>query len=231
VDTDDVVRERLVTLLLAVPLLVTALVFVRRGSVRALILWLGALGYSAYNSAYYMLGAALNVFFPLYVLLLVLSVVTLMLAVSRVDAALIAAALRPHTPVRVLGGYFVFVAVGLTLVWFGMWAAYVFAGRPTPVDPEAFKLVAALDTSMMVPLMASGGVLLWRRSVWGGVVAGIAGIQGSLYLVVLSVNASIAIHRGLAEAPGELPVWGALAVATTTATAVLLRGFKPSGTA
>jgi hypothetical protein len=88
--------------------------------------------------------------------------------------------------------------------------------------------VAALDTSMMVPVMAFGGVLLWRRSVWGGMVAGIAGIQGSLYLIVLSANATVAIRRGLAEAPGELPVWGVLAVATMLATAALLRGFKPS---
>ena len=146
----------LVTLLLAVPLLVTALVLVRRGSVRALILWLGVLGYSAYNYAYYMLGAALNAFFPLYVLLLVLSVVTLILVVSRVDASQVAA-FRAQTPVRAIGGYLIFVAVGLSLVWFGMWAAYVFAGRPTPVEPEAFKLVAALDTSIMVSLMAFGG--------------------------------------------------------------------------
>lgn len=216
----------LVTLCLAVPLLVTALVLVRRGSVRALILWLGVLGYSAYNYAYYMLGAALNAFFPLYILLLVLSVVTVILVVSRVDASQVAAALRAQTPVRTIGGFLVFVAVGLSLVWFGMWAAYAFAGRPTPVAPEAFRLVAALDTSIMVPLMACGGVLLWRRNKWGGLVAGIAGIQGSLYLIVLSVNSSIAILRGLAKAPGELPLWGALAVATMTASAVLLRSLK-----
>jgi hypothetical protein len=221
----------LVTLLLAVPLLVTALVLVRRGSVRALLLWLGVLGYSAYNYAYYMLGAALNAFFPLYVLLLILSVVTLILVVSRVDASQVAAALRAQTPVRAIGGYFVFVAVGLSLVWFGLWAAYVFAGRPTPVEPEAFKLVAALDTSIMVPLMAFGGVLLWRRNAWGGMVAAIAGIQGSLYLIVLSVNASVAVSRGLVEAPGELPVWGALAVTNVVATAALLRGVKALGTA
>jgi hypothetical protein len=220
----------LVTLLLAVPLLVAALVLVRRGSVRALVLWLGVLGYGVYNYAYYMLGAALNAFFPLYVLLLVLSVVTLILVVSRVDASQVAA-LRAQTPVRAIGGYLVFVAVGLSLVWFGMWAAYIFAGRPTPVEPEAFKLVAALDTSIMVSLMAFGGVLLWRRNAWGGMVAGIAGIQGSLYLIVLSVNASVAISRGLVEAPGELPVWGVLAVATMIATAALLRGLKVPGTA
>jgi hypothetical protein len=194
----------LVTLLLAVPLLLVARVLVRRGSVRGLLLWLGVLGYSAYNYAYYMLGAALNSFLPLYVALLVLSVATLILVLSRIDVAQVAAGFRAQTPVRIIGGYLVFVAIGLSLVWFGMWAAYIFAGRPTPVESEAFKLVAALDTSIIVPLMAVGGVLLWRRSVWGGIVAGIAGIQGSLYLLVLSVNAAVAILRGLVPTPGEL---------------------------
>jgi hypothetical protein len=73
----------------------------------------------------------------------------------------------------------------------------------------------------MVPALASGGVLLWRRNAWGYIVAAIAGIQGSLYLLVLSTNSVVMILRGLAEAPGELPVWGTLAV-TTTAVAVLL---------
>jgi hypothetical protein len=53
-----------------------------------------------------------------------------------------------------------------------MWAAYVFAGRPTPVDPDAFRLVAALDDlSLMVPAMVCGGVLPWRRRPWAVVLA------------------------------------------------------------
>lgn len=213
----------LVTLLLAAPLLILALVLVRRGSLRGLLLWLGVLGYDAYNYVYYMLGASLNVFLPLYVALLVLSVVTLILTLSRIDVAQVAAGLRARTPVRIIGGYLVFVAIGLSVVWFGMWGAYIFAGRPTPVEPQAFKLVAALDTSIIVPLMAFGGVLLWRRSAWGGIVAGMAGIQGSLYLLVLSVNSVVAILSGLEKAPGQLPIWGSLGVATTLASAVLLR--------
>jgi hypothetical protein len=36
-----------------------------------------------------------------------------------------------------------------------MWAAYAFAGRPTPIEPEAFKVVAALDLCLMGPALAS----------------------------------------------------------------------------
>ena len=97
-----------------------------------------------------------------------------------------------------------------------MWAAYVFAGRPTPVEPEAFKLVAALDLSLMVPTLGIGGVLLWRRRPWGLVIAAIASVQAALYLLVLSVNSVVSIHRGLTNAPGELPIWGTLTLITGT---------------
>ncbi len=123
---------------------------------------------------------------------------------------------------RIVGCYLVFVAVGLTFVWMATWAAYVFAGRPTLIEPESFRLVAALDITIMVPALASGGVLLWRRNAWGYIVAAIAGIQGSLYLLVLSTNSVVQILHGLAEAPGELLQWGPLAVTTTAATALLL---------
>jgi len=210
------------TLAVAVPLLVVSLLLSRRGSVRGLLLWLGTLGYGAYNYAYYMLGAALNAFFPLYVAALVVSVASLVLALSRIDVARVAVSFRPKTPVRLVGGYLVFVASGLSSVWMATWAAYVFAGRPTPVEPEAFKLVAALDTAIMVPALALGGVLLWRRNAWGYVVAAIAGVQGSLYLLVLSINSVVEVLRGLGEAPRELPLWGTLAATTAAVTLLLL---------
>jgi len=215
-----------VTLVAGVPLLVVGLVRSARGSVRGLLLWLGMIGYAVYNYAYYLLGAALNVFFPLYIVLLVLSVATMVLTLARIDVGHLAASFRPTTPVRIIGTYFAWVGVGLASVWIAMWAAYVFAGRPTPVAPEAFKLVAALDISIMVTVFGLGGILLWQRKAWGYVVAAIAGIQGSLYLFVLSVNSIVAIRRGLAEAPGELPIWGTLAVSTTAVTLLLLANVR-----
>ena len=211
-----------VTLVVAVPLLSFGLTRAGHGSVRGALIWFGVTGYAIYNYAVYLFGAALNAFFPLYVLACVLSSITLILVLSRADVEDVAAGFDPQTPVRLVGGYLVFVGAGLSCVWLTMWAAYVFAGRATPVEPEAFKLVAALDLSMMVTALVGGGVLLWRRQAWGYVIAAIAGIQGALYLMVLSVNSLVAIQRGFAEAPGELPVWGTLAALTAIAAALLL---------
>jgi hypothetical protein len=210
-----------VTLAIALPLLAVSLTLTRRGSTRALLVWLGTLGYALYNYAYYLFGAALNIFFPLYVAALVGAALALIRALHVISPSDIARRFTGNTPAKLVGSYFVFVGVALAGTWLGMWAAYVFAGRPTPVEPEAFRLVAALDMVLMVPALVGGGVLLCRCKPWGYVISAIAGVQASLYLVVLSLNSIIFVDRGLAHFPGELPLWGALATVTSTVTALL----------
>lgn len=215
-----------ITLVVAVPLLIAGLMLMRRGSIRGVLLWLGLLGYGLYNYAFYLVGAALNAFFPLYITSFLLAVVALILALARLPVAEAAGWFTPGTPVRLVGGYLAAVALGLTFIWMMAWAAYVFDGQPPPGGPEAFQIVAALDITLMVPPLAAGGVLLWRRRPWGYVIASIAGIQGTLYLFILGVNAAVGIARGLEQAPGQLPIWGPLVVATAIATALLLTNVK-----
>lgn len=210
-----------ITLALAAPLLVVALVLSSHGSVRGILLWAGMLAYGVYNYAFYLLGAELNVFFALYVAGVTLAAISLITLLAGLNAGEIAACFGPRTPARAVGAYLMFTAAGLAAVWLVTWAAYAFAGRPTPVDPEAFKVVAALDLVLMVPTLAIGGYLLFRRAAWGFPLAALAGVQATLYLLVLSVNSFVAIAWGLAEAPGEIPIWGTLLLGTSVATAVL----------
>jgi hypothetical protein len=211
------------TLLVAAPLLSASTWSAARGSERALLIAAGLAAYGTYNYSFYLFGAALNPFFPLYVLGVVAAALTLVLVASRLDVAALATSFRADTPVRAVGGYLVIVALGLGTIWIGMWAAYAFAGRPTPIEPEAFKIVAALDLCLLVPAQICGGVLLWNRNPWGYFIATVASIQSALYLLVLSVNSGVAIARGLAAAPAELPIWVPLTAATTIAAVVLLR--------
>ena len=209
------------TLTVALPLLAASLRSIRRSSGRALLLWMGILGYALYNYAYYLFGAALNAFFPLYLAALITAALALIRALAVNSSSDIARWFSERTPTRLVGGYFVVVGITLAGIWLGMWAAYVFAGRPTPVEPEAFKLVAALDTVLMAPALVGGGILLWQRKPWGYVISAIAGVQASLYLLVLSINSIIFVARGLADWPGELPLWSGLAAATSAITSLL----------
>lgn len=210
----------LVTLTVFLPVLVRGLVLTGRGSGVGRLLWMGSLGYAVYNEAFYLFGAALNPFFPLYVLAFLVSSLALGLALWGTDADELGA--WPGATTRIVGGYFLFVAAGLAVVWIGTWAAHVFAGRPTPVPPEAFRLIAAMDLTLMFPALATSGVLLWRRSPWGLVIGAVAGVQASLYLLVLAVNAALFVALAITKSPGEVPLWGALCAVTTAATVLLL---------
>jgi hypothetical protein len=201
----------LVTLVVAVTLLVIAPANAARSSARAWLIRVGVLGYAIYNYAFYLFGAALNVFFLFYVGAFIVAVAALIVGLTYVDPAEIAAAFRPSTPVRLIGGSLMSIALGLAAIWIAMWAAYVFAGKQLPIEPEPFRVVAALDLTLMVPALLGGGLLLWRKSPWGYIAASAASIQGSLYLLVLSVGSCVAILRGLVVAPGELPIWMPLA--------------------
>jgi hypothetical protein len=215
-----------VTLVVAVPLLFLGLVGTARGHAQGLLVWLGMIGYALYNYAFYLFGAALNAFFPIYVLAFVLAVIVLILGLSHLDVEQVAATFRQTVPVRAIGGLLIFIGIGLAFVWIVMWAAYIFRDRPTPAGPDAFRLVAALDLSLMVPALIVGGVLLWQRTPWGYLIAAIASIQSALYLCVLSTNSLVAIHRGLVDTPGELPFWGALTLVTTIVALSLLANIR-----
>ena len=217
----------LVTLVVALPFLIVTSKLARQGSPRGFLVWVGVLGYCAYNYAYYLLGVALNAFFSIYVIALGVSAVALILALSRANVAELAASFRNRAPMRIVSGYLIFVGAGLACAWLATWAAHFFTGKPTPVAPEAFKLVAALDLSLMVPMLVTGGILLWRKQAWGYVIATIASVQGALYLAVLSTSSLVAIQRTLVKAPGEVPMWRALALLMGASAVVLVRDVRP----
>src|SRR5687768_9534082 len=83
-----------VTLVVALPLLSAGILLTWGGSVRGLLLWLGTLAYAIYNSAYYLFGAALNAFFPLYAVTLIVAGSALILALSDIAPSGIARAFR-----------------------------------------------------------------------------------------------------------------------------------------
>ena len=218
-----------VTLVVVVPLLVLSFELAARGSIRGLLLLAGVFAYAFYNYSYYLLGAALNVFFPLYVCAVLTSAAGLIAFGARIDPRAVAARFRPDAPAHLAGIYFVSVGLALAVVWLMFWAHHVFLGQPTPIEPEAFKLVAALDTVLIVPALVIGGTLLLRRHPWGYVMACAAGVQASLYLIVLFTNAFLFVRLGPADWPGELEIWGPLAASAITVTVWLFSNASQPG--
>jgi len=219
----------LVTLLVAVPLLGWALLWAGRGSVRAELVWYAMLGYAVYNYAYYLFGAALNAFFPLYAALFVLPVFALILALGRVDAAAIAGRFTVAMPRRWIAGYMLFTGIGLAIAWTAQWAAYAFAGSIPSIGVEPFQLVAAMDLTFMVPWFIAGAILLLRRNPWGFLVTPIIILKGATYTLVLTTSSTVAALRGVEGTMEQIPIWAAWTVIGLLAAWGVFGSMRPSG--
>ncbi|MFZ5821466.1 MAG: hypothetical protein ACOYYJ_16335 [Chloroflexota bacterium] len=201
-----------VTLFLAVPILVAAMVISNRGSLKAYLIWMGALDYMLYNYAFYLFGAAFNWFFLVYAALLALSILALLFGLANLDVNGISGQVRQEAPVKWIGGYFLFVASGLGLVYLLQSIGFIFtdsvpaivtmSGHPTNV-------VFALDLTLLIPWLILGAFWLMKRQAWGYVIAGILNVKGPLYTLVLAINSILVYNAGITQT-SELPLWGTL---------------------
>ena len=219
----------LVSLLVAVPLLIWALVAAGRGSLRAELVWYAMLGYAVYNYAYYLFGAALNAFFPLYAALFVLPVFALVLALGSVDAGAIAGRFTDGMPRRWIAGYMLFTGIGLAIAWTAQWAAYVFAGTMPSIGVEPFQLVAAMDLTFMIPWFVVGAILLLRRNPWGFLVTPIIILKGATYTLVLTTSSTVAALRGIEGTIEQIPIWAAWTAIGLLAAWATIRSVRTTG--
>ena len=200
----------LVTLAVAVPVLIAALIFARRGSARARLIWLGGLDYALYNYAFYLFGSAFNAFFLVYVVLFVLAIFALIFGFAHLDVNRIGTQARAGMPVPWIGGYFLFVASGLGAVYLVLSLSFVFTGQLPAIitmTGRPTSIAFALDLTLLAPWLVPGAVWLMKRQAWGYVITGILGVKGPLYTLVLAVSSLAAMNAGIGSAATELPLW------------------------
>jgi hypothetical protein len=215
----------LATLVVAVPILIAALIFALRGSFRAQLVWLGMLDYTLYNYAYYLFGTAFNRFFLIYVALFTLSIFTLIFGLAKVNVKGIRQKFRARTPVKWIGGYMLFVAVGIGGLWIAQSLSFVVTGQVPEFLLEVehpTSVVFALDLSLVVPFLVLGAIWLWKRRPWGYVLAAILNVKGAVYMIALSAVSVSATKAGFPEASAEMPLWGLLSLGFLVASLFLL---------
>ena len=215
----------LVTLVLVAPLLIAALVWSKRGSHRAQVVWMGVLAYSLYDYAYYAFGASFNALFLLHIALFSLSVFALVCALANLQVSRIAARLRTERPARWVGGFLVIVGLLQGLLWVFVVVRNAFTGEVIQNIPVAGQhLVFALDLGLLVPSLIVAGVLLFRRAALGFLLGGAMAVMGAAYQLNLMVGG---VFQANANVPGvkAFPPESLFLTATfLIASVVLLRG-------
>jgi hypothetical protein len=219
-----------VTLTLAVPLLVLALIEAMRGSRRAMLLWLGMLAYSVYNYAFYVFGSVLNAFFLVFVALFTASLYALIFGLTSLDAEAIAQAFSPRTPARRISVYMFLWAIVLSGLWVFQSLDFAYTGELPEivlVTNYPTNVTAILDLSLMVPAVFLSAWLLWHRQAWGYSLAVIMNVKGALYALVLAVGSYAGARNGIPGLVGQIPLWLILSGASACCCLLLLGHMQP----
>ncbi|MEF8816189.1 MAG: hypothetical protein V5A58_05340 [Salinibacter sp.] len=220
----------LVTLVVATPLLVVALLGAWGGSRRAILVWMGMLAYSLYNSAFYLFGAAFNSLFLVYALLFTLSGFALVFGLVSLDATALYRRVQSDLPVRWISGFMVFVAVALGGFYVALSLQYVVTGQvPAMIDAVGLhtNLIAALDLTMVVPVALLAAVWLWQERPWGYVWATIWCVKGAVYMLALSAATVATVVVGPSDDWGQLFLWVPIGAGCLIAGGVLSRSLRP----
>lgn len=181
----------LITLFVAVPLLVLAIYLTQQRSQRWLMLLMGLIGYVFYNFAFYLFGAAFNIFFLIYTVLVSMSAITLFIQLSNFEITNLSTKFAKKAPVKWVSIYLFLISVMLFIVELSMIIPFLLSGT----IPETIKLtghptgiVFALDFSIVIPVSIIAAILLWQRRSWGFILGIIMLVKGFTYGLVLSVG-------------------------------------------
>jgi hypothetical protein len=211
-----------VTLFVAAPIAFASLGLAWRGSGRAFLVLLGTMQYALYNYAFYLFGAALNAHFLLYVAVFVAAGSALIAGLVVLDAAAIGRSFAARAPARPLAAYMGLWAGVLGLAWVAQALAFAVTGQEPALGAEAFRLIAALDLSLVVTPVALGAAWLWGRRAWGYVLAVVMHVKGAIYALLLAIGSLLGGPVGQGGGDGLLGLWAFFALGSLASLVVLL---------
>jgi hypothetical protein len=176
------IAQDYVTLFLAVPALLLALFLARTGSLKGRFLLAGTLAYFLVTYLFYLMIAMYNVFFLGYVALLGASFFAFFLTMRSFDLENLPQAFSASTPVAFAGGFLIFNAVAIAMLWLGIIIPPLLDGTIIPPQVEHYTtlVVQGLDLALFLPISFVAGLLVIRKKPFGYLLT-------PTYLVMLSL--------------------------------------------
>jgi hypothetical protein len=224
----------LVVLAVGVPVLTGAVIGAARGSVRALVVWLGTLGYLLYQAVMFAFATPFNHLFLVYVAYLSLSVWSIVSVLRHTDLSAFEFRLSRRVPIRFVAGYALVVVVLNAGAWLARILPAVFSDTPRAFLAETGLLtnpVYTQDLAIWLPLLATSAVAAWRRQTWGQLVTAAMLALFVLESISISVDqwfGSNADPTSTASSMGMVPAFAAVALVTTVPLVLFLRNVDRS---
>ena len=210
------------TLVAGLPLLVGSAWAARRGSLRGLLLWMGAQFYVAYGYAYYLLSPEFNVLYPAYIVIVSASLYGLVYLLASTDVEQVRARFTGGTPTRLVGGFLMAMAVVVSAKWVGDIVGTLVRGDPPdPLGPAVWPM----DLAVAFPAMFWAGFWVWRRQPLGYVAAGTLLVKAAAEGLTLVMNSYLVTLWGVPPDP-MVPVYALIGGGGVVLTWLYLRGIR-----
>jgi hypothetical protein len=181
----------LVLLVLGLPALLLSIYFSARGSLRARIVWLGTIGYFAYNGVMFVLATPFNQLFLLYEAMLGLSIWAGVLVLVTTDRGAFGRAFAPRFPDRPVAAYLIAIVAANTFIWLGgVVPGLLSSSSPKFLDGTGLTTLPTYDQDLAfwLPSIAVAAIWMWRGMFWGRLIAGGALVMWVLEAVGVAVD-------------------------------------------
>src|ERR1700694_5479309 len=208
----------LVIFVVAVPALLLSMRSAAAGSVRALITWLGAIAYIAYQAVLFIFATPFNQLFLLNLAMFSLAFWSAVAIVHQLDVEALRARFSARLPVRGLAIYALVIVMLNALAWLRHIVPSVLSSAPPGwLDGTGLSTnpIYVQDLAFWLPLMAVAASWLWRRQAWGYLLVGwviTMWVIESLSVAVDQWMGSAADSTSTVASAAMTPVFGLLAL-------------------
>ena len=163
------IAQDYVTLFLAVPLLLAALILSFRDSYRARFLLAGVLNYFLVTYLFYLEIAMYNEMFRAYVILTGASFFAFVLLLMTFDIQKTALMFKSSIREKFFGGFLIFNCIAIGLLWLSVVLPPLIDGSVIPEAVQHYTTVTVqgLDLALLLPISFVSGSLLIKRRPFG----------------------------------------------------------------
>ncbi len=222
----------LVILVVAIPALVIAMALTARGSLRAQIVWLAALGYILYNAIFFAFAVAFNPLFLVYIAVLSLALWSLVALLMALDVATLRAHFTEHLPIRTIALYLILTTALFALTWLRDIIPALVSGS-TPVSLGGTKMltnpIQVVDFAAGFPLTVLAAVWLWQRKAWGYALAGLFLVYGVIEAISVATDQFFGHLSDPTQSAMMTPVFAVIAVIAAVPLVLYFRCLRRDG--
>lgn len=221
------IAQDVVTLVLGIPMLLISLVLARKGLLRGRLLLTGTIAYFLYAYISYSFLSMYNSLFLVYVMLMSASLFAFILCITSFDMEALKNSFGPKLPIKFIGGFQLFIAFMLFMMWMGRIAPSLIAGS-IPIGLEHYNtlVIQAMDLGIIIPVAALSGIMIIRRKPLGYLLSSVVIIKGLTMLTAITAMLVGMINAGVEVSIVEMLVFPLFNLIAILCLVVLLRNIN-----